>query len=320
MPGAHLKIIFFDLETTDVKHPDVAQILAIGAISDEGDKFTHYMIPTVEIKPEVSKINGLTMRDGRLFRKNRGVTRVVPNASTVKEGLVKFMDFLTQESEQGVYELCLTAHNCHTFDQIVLNHNLDKFAVDWPAGKIKFSCSMEVSNCYVGHTKSESLATCLNTFIPDTDTKDNDVMDNANDCRRILEQIAYHMGHDDVHDLLTSIPEDYIRPFGEQDGMYCSRRIDTGAPYLGTTEVEEAFAACTVFCSEDQITKFKEAFSVFDKSGDGIITTEELDTVMRSLGVDPTKDGVQDLIDEVNAGGDGTIDLITFLTITNLCC
>lgn len=36
--------------------------------------------------------------------------------------------------------------------------------------------------------------------------------------------------------------------------------------------------------SEEQIAEFKEAFSVFDKDGDGTITTKELGTVMRSLG------------------------------------
>ena len=34
--------------------------------------------------------------------------------------------------------------------------------------------------------------------------------------------------------------------------------------------------------TEDQIAEFKEAFSLFDKDGDGTITTKELGTVMRS--------------------------------------
>ncbi len=37
--------------------------------------------------------------------------------------------------------------------------------------------------------------------------------------------------------------------------------------------------------TEEQIAEFKEAFSLFDKDGDGNITTKELGTVMRSLGV-----------------------------------
>ena len=33
--------------------------------------------------------------------------------------------------------------------------------------------------------------------------------------------------------------------------------------------------------TEDQIAEFKKAFSLFDKDGDGTITTKELGTVMR---------------------------------------
>lgn len=41
--------------------------------------------------------------------------------------------------------------------------------------------------------------------------------------------------------------------------------------------------------TEEQIAEFKEAFALFDKDGDGTITTKELGTVMRSLGQNPTE-------------------------------
>ncbi len=50
-------------------------------------------------------------------------------------------------------------------------------------------------------------------------------------------------------------------------------------------------------------SEFREAFSLFDKDGDGTITTKELGTVMRSLGQNPTEQELQDMIKEVDVDG-----------------
>ena len=67
--------------------------------------------------------------------------------------------------------------------------------------------------------------------------------------------------------------------------------------------------------TEEQIAKFKEAFSICDKDGDGTITTKELGTVMRSLGQNPTEAELQDEINKFDTDGNGTIDFPEFLTI-----
>ncbi|CAG7903926.1 unnamed protein product [Brassica rapa] len=90
--------------------------------------------------------------------------------------------------------------------------------------------------------------------------------------------------------------------------------------------------------TDEQISEFKEAFSLFDKDGDvnilslfgfslptrknnycdpfnSCITTKELGTVMRSLGQNPTEAELQDMINEVDADGNGTIDFPEFLNL-----
>ncbi|XP_045156523.1 calmodulin-beta-like, partial [Mercenaria mercenaria] len=63
------------------------------------------------------------------------------------------------------------------------------------------------------------------------------------------------------------------------------------------------------------LPEFKEAFGLFDKDGDETITTKELGTVMRSLGQNPTGAELEDMINEVDADGSGTIDFPEFLTM-----
>ncbi|KII62065.1 Calmodulin [Thelohanellus kitauei] len=65
--------------------------------------------------------------------------------------------------------------------------------------------------------------------------------------------------------------------------------------------------------TEDQISEFKEAFSLFDKDGDEVISPKELDSVMRSLGQTPTEQEIMDMINEVDTDKSGTIDFNEFL-------
>ena len=67
--------------------------------------------------------------------------------------------------------------------------------------------------------------------------------------------------------------------------------------------------------TEEQVGEFKEAFELFDKDGDGTITTKELGIVLRSLGQNPTEAELLDMINEVDADGNGDVDFQEFMAL-----
>jgi len=98
----------------------------------------------------------------------------------------------------------------------------------------------------------------------------------------------------------------------------CARWTSNRVPSSISQDIPHFYPSISAMAdqlTEEQIAEFKEAFSLFDKDGDGTITTKELGTVMRSLGQNPTEAELQDMINEVDADGNGTIDFPEFLTM-----
>ena len=62
--------------------------------------------------------------------------------------------------------------------------------------------------------------------------------------------------------------------------------------------------------NEEEKIKIKEAFALFDQNDDGILTKDELITLLRSLGKYVTENNVNNLIQNVN-----TIDIHNFMII-----
>ena len=52
---------------------------------------------------------------------------------------------------------------------------------------------------------------------------------------------------------------------------------------------------------------------MIDRDGDGKITVEELGVVMKAMGQEPTKRELQDMVNVIDADGNGTIDFPEFL-------
>uniref|UniRef100_A0A3Q3RBA6 Troponin C, slow skeletal and cardiac muscles n=1 Tax=Monopterus albus TaxID=43700 RepID=A0A3Q3RBA6_MONAL len=72
--------------------------------------------------------------------------------------------------------------------------------------------------------------------------------------------------------------------------------------------------------TEEQKNEFKAAFDIFvQDAADGCISTKELGKVMRMLGQNPTPEELQEMIDEVDEDGSGTVDFDEFLVMMVRC-
>ncbi|VDL64362.1 unnamed protein product [Hymenolepis diminuta] len=65
----------------------------------------------------------------------------------------------------------------------------------------------------------------------------------------------------------------------------------------------------------DRILEFFETFSLFDKNRDGLITVDELRSVMKSLGRNLSQEELKEMIKEGDANGSGAIAFEEFLNM-----
>ena len=64
-----------------------------------------------------------------------------------------------------------------------------------------------------------------------------------------------------------------------------------------------------------QKREYTQAFEIFDKNKDGWISRQELKTIMRSLGQNPTDDDIEEMLLNVNRDNDGQISYEEFMRI-----
>ncbi|XP_077023997.1 uncharacterized protein LOC143689698 [Tamandua tetradactyla] len=67
--------------------------------------------------------------------------------------------------------------------------------------------------------------------------------------------------------------------------------------------------------SKEQVARLKQAFALADKNGDNTIDAEELASVLKSLGYNPTEELLKTLIASMDTDHDGVINFQEFLEV-----
>ncbi|XP_043936338.1 troponin C, slow skeletal and cardiac muscles-like [Protopterus annectens] len=84
--------------------------------------------------------------------------------------------------------------------------------------------------------------------------------------------------------------------------------------------MDDVYKAAVENLTEEQKNEFRAAFDIFVQDAeDGCISTKELGKVMRMLGQNPTPEELQEMIDEVDEDGSGTVDFDEFLVMMVRC-
>ena len=66
---------------------------------------------------------------------------------------------------------------------------------------------------------------------------------------------------------------------------------------------------------DEDIQQYKEIFDIFDETGDGNISNDEIGKVMQGLGENPTPERINDLVAQIDYDGDGEVDFDEFVCL-----
>ncbi|XP_018907591.1 troponin C, isoallergen Bla g 6.0101 isoform X2 [Bemisia tabaci] len=90
----------------------------------------------------------------------------------------------------------------------------------------------------------------------------------------------------------------------------------------GELEFDEFCELASRFLSEDQEedpvamrAELREAFRLYDKEGNGYITTDVLREILYELDDKMTDDDLDEMIEEIDADGSGTVDFDEFMEV-----
>lgn len=91
---------------------------------------------------------------------------------------------------------------------------------------------------------------------------------------------------------------------------------DTGSVFFDQRSfASEAAKSNKRNISKSKLREYRDAFSLFDKDGNGYLTKEELGHVMHQLGQWARMEELQDMLAEIDTDGDGNVSFEEFVEI-----
>ncbi|XP_053625969.1 troponin C, isoallergen Bla g 6.0101-like [Plodia interpunctella] len=115
----------------------------------------------------------------------------------------------------------------------------------------------------------------------------------------ILEMLGHELDEGTLKEIIDEI---------DQDGS-------------GELEFPEFCQLASKFLTEEEeddeamVQELREAFRLYDKEGNGYITTDVLKEIFRELDNTITADDLDTMIDEIDSDGSGTVDFEEFLEV-----
>ena len=92
------------------------------------------------------------------------------------------------------------------------------------------------------------------------------------------------------------------------------RSIEDAAPIF-RDKLNEEEQAVYLKLKLETLQEYKEIFDIFDETGDGTISNDEIGKVMQGLGENPTPERIDELIGEIDYNNDGEVDFNEFVVL-----
>lgn len=70
--------------------------------------------------------------------------------------------------------------------------------------------------------------------------------------------------------------------------------------------------------SQERLQDLKEAFECFDKDADGYLTHDELDSLLKHLGISPKRKDIQEFLLEISTDGEGHFEFHELINLIKM--